>query len=122
MLSKKAHTVTLPAVDMSGEVSLEASDCGSGDLVKSGGVWVSTIVTAKGQRLRRLHDEICSTRRRKIGTGGVHVERADAEANRFLFLPRRSRAAARSAATTGRLEELLAHSELASRWPVTWVT
>jgi hypothetical protein len=67
---------------MSGEVSLEASDCGSGDLVKSGGVWVSTIVTAKGQRLRRLHDEICSTRRRKIGTGGVHVERADAEANR----------------------------------------
>ena len=87
MLSKKAQTVTLPAVDMSGEVSLEASDCGSGDLVKSGGVWVSTIVTAKGQRLRRLHDEICSTRRRKIGTGGVHVERADAEANRFLFLP-----------------------------------
>ena len=61
-------------------------------------------------------------KQKKIGAGGTHVERAVAEASRFLFLPRWSRAAARSAATSGRLEELLAHSELASRWPVTSVT
>ena len=71
MLSKKARTVALPAVDMGGEVSMEAGDSSSDHLVKTGGVWASTTVTKLGQRLYRLRDEICSLNRKKSAPAAI---------------------------------------------------